>query len=341
MQPDVMAKFKFVLLFAFLLAVLGSANAGTYTLSDGQTITGEPVSFDSSGVILRLSGGGFSPRTPWGKFTQESLKDLQSEAKNPQEADIITPFLEETALEEAQQQQINIKPPPRMERPTGNTGLSALFKSSLGLFLFLVVYGGNLYAAYEIARFKNLPIPLVCGVSAVAPFLAPIVFLMVPGRLDYVDQQSADQLIEEANARAQAQAAAEEPPLEHHGGEEGHAPAHHGEHKPAMHFTLPSTPVSAPAPAQPAVTFQKGEFTFNRRFFETKMPGFFRVVPSEAEKDMVLVVRAMRGEFIARRVSKITQTEIHLETFKDHATAEEIVPFTEIQEVSIQHKDSV
>lgn len=343
-----MAKFKFVLLIAFLFAALGVANAGTYSLSDGQTLTGEPVSYDSSGVVLRLSGGAFSPRTAWSKFTQESLKQLQSEAPKGQDAEYIEPFLEETALAEAQQKTITVKPVPRMERPTGNTGLSALFGSPLGLFLFLVLYGGNLYAAYEIARYKNLPIAMVCGVSALVPFLGPIVFLFVPGRLDYIDQQQADEAAHEAAARAQAEAPVEQAHVEQHVEAEDHttppqgAPhAGHAGHNPPMHFTLPTTPVSSPAPAQPAVTFKKGEFTFNRRFFETKMPGFFRVVPSETEKDMVLVVKAIRGEYVAKRVSKITQTEIHLETFKDHATAEEIVPFAEVQEVSIRHKDSV
>ena len=35
----------------------------------------------------------------------------------------------------------------------------------------------------------------------------------------------------------------------------------------------------APGPAiPPTVTYQRGQFTFNRRFFETKFPGFFGVV---------------------------------------------------------------
>ena len=105
MEPAVMAKFKFVLLITLLMALLTSVNAGTYTLTDGQTVTGDPISFDANGVVLRLGSGGFSPRTPWGKFTQESLKELQSEARNEDEAEFISPFLEETAAKEAQQKQ--------------------------------------------------------------------------------------------------------------------------------------------------------------------------------------------------------------------------------------------
>jgi hypothetical protein len=191
------------------------------------------------------------------------------------------------------------------------------------------LYGANIYAAYEIAFFKNLPFAMVCGAAAVVPFLAPIIFLFIPGRPDYLTALHAERVA----GMAQQEVAAHEQ-VEGEGYE-------HAEQNPGIEFTMPAEPVSAPAPANPSVTFRKGEFTFNRRFFETKMPGFFRVVPSESDKDMVLQVKAMRGEYIARRISKITQSEIHLETFKEHATAEEIVPFTEIQEVSIRHKDSV
>ncbi|MFN7138337.1 MAG: hypothetical protein ACK4UN_03245 [Limisphaerales bacterium] len=337
MQPHVMAKLRFLLLVALLLAVLAPAYAGTYTLSDGQTITGEPVSMDASGVVLRLPSGQFAPRTPWSSFTQESLKQLQAEARRPQDAEFIAPFLEETQLEEAQHQQIVIKPVERVERPTGRTGLSALFASSLGVFLFLVLYGANLYAAYEVAFFKHQPIAMVMGVSAILPFIGPIIFMFVPARAPAVvpAADGEEALVAETHTAPQAE------PVHHHHQHGSAEPAHHGEPQPTMEFSLPAEPVSSPAPANPSVTFRKGEFIFNRRFFETKMPGFFRAVPGDAEKDMVLVVRAIRGEYVARRIPKVTQTEIHLETFKEHATAEEVVPFAEIQEVSIKHKDSV
>ena len=89
------------------------------------------------------------------------------------------------------------------------------------------------------------------------------------------------------------------------------------------------------------MTFKKGEFTFNRRFFETKMPGFFRVVPSEADRDKVVVIRAVRGEFTGRRITNINQTELYLQVFKDSATADEMIPFSEILEVQLKHKDTL
>jgi hypothetical protein len=93
--------------------------------------------------------------------------------------------------------------------------------------------------------------------------------------------------------------------------------------------------VSLPAP----VVFHRGEFSFNRRFFETKLAGFFRLVPGEAQKDLVVYIQASRGEFVGRRITKVTPGELYLQVFKNDATADEMIPFVEILEVQIRHKD--
>ena len=53
------------------------------------------------------------------------------------------------------------------------------------------------------------------------------------------------------------------------------------------------------------VTYQRGQFTFNRRFFETKFPGFFGVVRRDSEKDLVLVVKSARGLYVGQRIARI------------------------------------
>ena len=106
----------------------------------------------------------------------------------------------------------------------------------------------------------------------------------------------------------------------------------------------PSTPlvqVQEAAPALPEpIVFLRGDFSFNRRFFETKLAGFFRLVPSEAEKDMVIHIKSGRGDFTGRRITRINPTELYLQVFHDNATADEMIPFIEILEVQIRHKDS-
>ena len=84
--------------------------------------------------------------------------------------------------------------------------------------------------------------------------------------------------------------------------------------------------------------FKRGDFTFNRRFIETKFSGFFRVVPIEAEKDLVLIVRTNKNEFLAKRVTRISTNEMHLQLLR--GGVEQMVQFAEITELQIRHKDA-
>ncbi len=49
-----------------------------------------------------------------------------------------------------------------------------------GIFLALLVMALSGYAGFEIARFKNRPVKLVCALSAALPVLGPAVFLALP-----------------------------------------------------------------------------------------------------------------------------------------------------------------
>ena len=79
---------------------------------------------------------------------------------------------------------------------------------------------------------------------------------------------------------------------------------------------------------------------FNRRFFETKLAGFLRMVPSDAENDMMIVVKSSRGEFVWNRISNLQQDDLVLQFHKGTASSDVTIPFVEIQEVQIRHKDS-
>ena len=94
-------------------------------------------------------------------------------------------------------------------------------------------------------------------------------------------------------------------------------------------------------PALPAaVVYARGQFTFNRRFFETKFAGFLKMVPGEAERDRVIHIKSARGEFIGQRLSKIEPNELFLQIRKGTATEDVMIPFTEVFEVTIKHKDA-
>ena len=86
--------------------------------------------------------------------------------------------------------------------------------------------------------------------------------------------------------------------------------------------------------------FKRGEFSFNRRFFETRFSGFFKVMPSEAEKNLILVIKCAKGEFKGRRISKISATELSLQLFTaGGASSEESILFNDIFEVQVRQKD--
>jgi hypothetical protein len=87
-------------------------------------------------------------------------------------------------------------------------------------------------------------------------------------------------------------------------------------------------------------TFQRGQFTFNRRFFETKFSGFFGVVRRDADKDMVLVIKAARGEYVGQRISRIAANDLHLQVQRGPASEEVMIPFQEMQQIQLRHKDS-
>jgi hypothetical protein len=88
------------------------------------------------------------------------------------------------------------------------------------------------------------------------------------------------------------------------------------------------------------VTYQRGQFTFNRRFLETKFPGFFGVIRREADRDMVLVIKTSRGEYAGQRISRIAANDLHLEVQRGAATEEVLIPFQEIQQIRHKHKDA-
>ena len=67
-----------------------------------------------------------------------------------------------------------------------------------------------------------------------------------------------------------------------------------------------------PPPAE-AQIFQRGQFTFNRRFFETKFSGYFAIIRREAEKNMVLTIKTGRAQYVVERITRIATNEMHVE----------------------------
>jgi ribosome maturation factor RimP len=55
---------------------------------------------------------------------------------------------------------------------------------------------------------------------------------------------------------------------------------------------------------------------------------------------MVLEVKSARGLHQAQRIIRINANDLTLQVAKGHASEEVMIPFSEIQEVQLKHKDA-
>ena len=255
MEKSIVLKlYRFCVLLMFCVLLARIAGAETLHLTDGQTVTGEIVSIDDKGIVLKQPDGSYGERTPWTKLSQADLKELQ---QNPKAAPFVEPFIEVTQADKMAKTEIEIKDVARLPRPTGHSLIAAMFTSAIGIFTLLILYAGNFYAAYEIAIFRAQPVGLVCGIAAVAPFLGPVIFLSMPTRLKQKEPEWQPAHEEPVEASLAAAIATEQ----------------QGTEATAETAAAPAPPAGPVLP--PTKTYMRGQYTFNRRFFETQMPGFF------------------------------------------------------------------
>jgi hypothetical protein len=303
-----------------------SASAETYKLSTGETLNGEalPTTANDQGVQIKIGEGQYQ-KVPWASFSQDDLKAF---AKNQKMEPFVQPFIEPNPEARIKRTEVTLRQPPRLERPPRESLFGALFSSSVGIFTMLLVYGAIIYAGYEVALFRAQPPLLVAGLSAIPGLgvLAPIIFLAMPTKM-----KSSTPAVETAAEEAPAAAA----PVE-----EEVNPMHADGSAHPSGLKLHTDTNQAKPVLPETVKYQRGQFTFNRRFFETKFPGFFSVVRRDAEKDMVVVIKSARAEYVGQRISRIAANDIHLQVQHGAVTEEVLIPFQEIQEIRLKHKDA-
>ncbi len=329
---------RYCLIFGLVVwAWLGAAaRADEFHLTTGKTVIGDVLaaSGNEQGVKIRVAEGEYET-VYWPNFSQDDLKKL---GENPKLAPLVEPFIEIPQQERAKRTEVTPKMPERLPRPAPQSFFGAMLSSGLGLVILLAVYAANIYAAFEVAVFRAQPPALVCGLAAVPllGFLSPIVFLSMPTKLppggEGAEAEAAPGEPGAAPAPGTpAAAAAGADPLNPMAAEGAHAPT-------GLHLAHTA---EAPKEAVTATTtYQRGQFTFNRRFFETKFPGFFSVVRRDADRDMVLVIKCARGEYVGDRIARIAANDLHLQVPKGRVTEEVLIPFGEIKEIRVQHKDA-
>jgi hypothetical protein len=156
-------------------------------------------------------------------------------------------------------------------------------------------------------------------VAVVLPILGPIIFLAMPVRVE--PDRTAPR--PEAAPHTFAVPGAAQPVAA------------------GIHIVEASWQKDAP-PAEPGAPqiFQRGQFTFNRRFFETKFSGFFAMIRRESEKNLRLTVKTGRALFVVERITRIAANEMHVEVVQGTVKQEIMVPFAEILEVQLKPKNA-
>jgi len=301
----------------WLGGLLLAAGADTYQLTDGTPVSGDVVKYDDSGVLIRTPQDAYTNLT-WTMFSQDGLKRL---AQNPKIKPFVTPFIIPPAPPRPREE-IKIQEVSRLEEPPKAPLLTALFSSSVGLVVMFLIYGANLFAAMEIAVFRARPIGLVMGVAAVLPVLGPIIFLSLPAQAEPVAEPVAEA---DTPAMAVPSAAPAPRPVQPPGG---------------IHIASSSWQPGTTTEKAATQVFHRGQFMFNRRFFETKFPNFFSLIRREADKDTVLLVKTPRGQYEVSRITRIAANDLHFEVMQGAARQEVMVPFGEIQEIQLKHKET-
>jgi hypothetical protein len=298
----------------WLCGLLVAAGADTFQLNDGSSLTGDIVTFNDNGITFRTADDNYT-NVMWTQFSQDALKQLE---KRPKIKPLVEAFIEVPESERPKKPEIKVRDVTRLELPPNQSLIGALFSSSVGLFVLLVLYAANLYAGFEIAAVRSRPVALVMGVAAVLPILGPIIFLSLPMRV--------------AAATAAVEAPAEAQSFTVPGQADPAAAAPGGVHLAESSWQKSGHP-------EPQI-FQRGQFTFNRRFLETKFSNFFGMTRREADRDMVLTVKAASGTFVVQRISRIAANDAHFEVVQGAARREIMVPFADIQEIQLKHKDA-
>ncbi len=299
----------------WLCGLFVAAGADTFPLTDGTSLTGDVISYNDNGVVFRLEVDKYSPRIPWTKFSQDALQAL---SKNPKIRPLAEPFVETAPVEaRTKKAEVKVNEVSRLELPPKPSLFGALFSSSVGLVMLMLIYAANIFAGYEIAVVRSRPILLVMGVAVVLPILGPIIFLAMPVRVE--PDRTAPR--PEAAPHTFAVPGAAQPVAA------------------GIHIVEASWQKDAPAtePGAPQI-FQRGQFTFNRRFFETKFSGFFAMIRRESEKNLMLTVKTGRALFVVERITRIATNEMHVEVAQGPKKQEIVVPFAEIMEVQLKPK---
>ncbi len=296
---------KIIFLFSLWLGiVMLAAGAETYPLADGGSVAGEVVKFDDNGIMIHTPEETYT-NVPWARFSQDALKQLSA---NPKIKGFVEPFILPTESQRPQKADIQVNAVSRLVQPSPSL-FGGLFKSSLGLFLLLVVYGANLFAAYEISIVKARSAAQVIGLSALLPIISPVIFLIMPMYIPKPVEEATDGASEAGGVSGQKP---KEQQIQI--GEASWKPQE--EKKPE------------------AQIYARGKFTFNKRFIETRFAAYLGNAEGEQAKKFSMEVKTIKETLAVERIASVGAAEVVLQT----AAGPVAVALTDIQEIKLNPK---
>ena len=282
------------------MAMMWSTAAATLTMTDGSSVEGDIVKFDDSGLLLRGTGDTYT-NLPWGQFSQDTLKQLSANSKIKP---LVEVFIEPDATQRPARAETNINPVKRMELPSDPSLIGGFVKSTVGLFILLVLYIANLYAAFEVSLIRARPALQVIGLAAVLPIIGPAIFLVLPMKAEASPDSAAD------STAAGAAGANEEIKI--------------------VDASWNQPQENKKVEAQ---IFARGKFTFNKRFVDTKFAGFIGEIKGDALK-FSMEVKAAQGQFAVERIMQVAASDVIFDTPNGQVT----VPLADILEIKLNPK---
>lgn len=312
---------KLIIIVSLWLSLAGGVfGAETWTLADGSSVSGDIVKTEDTGVMVHTIADTYT-NLEWTRFSQDALKQLSN---NPKFRAYVEPFIEPVASERPPKPQIQVQPVVRrMTLPEHPSILGGMFHSSLGLFMLLIVYAANLYAAYEVAVVRGKPLPLVMGLSVVLPIIGPIIFLIQPVQTT----PSEEAPMEEAGTPG-APTATGAPADGATPGGAAPAPGHDD----VQIVSASWQPSQEEKKPQPQV-FSRGKFTLNKRFIETKFANYLGEPKGEA-KNFTMTVKTLKGILTVECIKQVASNEAILET----PTGQLTIALGDIQEIVLTPK---
>ena len=288
-----------------MLVVASATAAETLALTDGSTQAGDIVKFDDNGLMLRGAGDAYVT-VPWGKLSQDSLKHL---TENPKIKPLVEVFIAPDESQRPAKPEIKVNAVTRLEHPANPSLFGGLTGSPVGLFILLVLYLANLYAAFEVSVVRARPAVQVIGLSAVLPIIGPVIFLAMPMKVEAPPEENVF-----AAPAGTAAAAAQRTPEE-------------------IQIVEASWRQEDKKPE--AQIFARGKFTFNKRFVETKFAGFIGELKGEA-LNFSMEVKTASTQFAVERIQQVAATDVIFETVQ---SGQVTVPLADILEIELTPKN--